>query len=145
MKTTEDKIIKVSAGIFWRQLPHKPAEILLALRPHNRIFAGYWEFPGGKIEEGESAISALKREIIEELGVQIKKLEPFETLQYIYPHANVKIYFFVVTHWSGVFSLKEHGGIAWQEINAIKLSPLLPANNLVFAKLLKFIPQNSGK
>lgn len=129
MATPEKPKISASVAVFWRQInPSDSLEVLLTLRPHGRVFAGYWEFPGGKIEAGESAEQALQRECLEELGVKIEKPIFAFTHQHDYPHAEVHLSFFTIALWHGDFVLKEHDGMAWQKLKAITLSPLLPAN-----------------
>lgn len=138
-------ITNVSAAIFLRKEQNSSHEILLALRAKQRIFGGYWEFPGGKIEEGETAIDALKREIKEELNIRIKTLEFFDTLDFVYPHAHVRINFFLISKWRGVFMLREHDGIVWQDINKITQTPILPANDFLFVKLKEHLQNINNK
>ena len=74
---------------------------LLAQRPEGKPYEGYWEFPGGKMEAGESVEAALARELHEELGIDVTACERWRTLEHDYPHAYVRLYFCKVTHWSG--------------------------------------------
>src|SRR6185436_14874848 len=69
---------------------------LLAQRPAGKVYAGYWEFPGGKIEPGEAALAGLKRELHEELGIEVEKAHPWLTRDYDYEHAAVRLRFFRV-------------------------------------------------
>ncbi|MBZ0091824.1 MAG: NUDIX domain-containing protein, partial [Sulfuricellaceae bacterium] len=82
-------------------LQRPDGSFLLAQRPADKVYAGYWEFPGGKIEAGESAPAALARELHEELGIEVKRAYPWLTRRYTYPHATVKLNFFRVTRWDG--------------------------------------------
>lgn len=109
--------------------------VLLARRPPSKVYAGYWEFPGGKVEPGESDEQALVREIQEELGVEITQAWPWVTQVYTYPHATVRLKFFRVTGWTGEPHAKEHDAITWQPPGAIDLEPLLPANGPVLRGL----------
>ena len=108
---------------------------LLARRPASKVYAGYWEFPGGKVEPGEPVIEALKREIREELGVEIGRAHPWITRVFAYPHATVRLHFHRVTAWRGEPRALEHEAIAWQRPEAAELAPMLPANGPVLRAL----------
>jgi 8-oxo-dGTP diphosphatase len=110
--------------------------VLLAQRPSSKVYSGYWEFPGGKIEPGELVAEALKREIREELGIEIERAYPWITRVFTYPHAKVRLHFYRVTAWRGEPSALEHQATAWQRPDAIELAPLLPANGPVLRSLL---------
>ena len=109
---------------------------LLAQRPHGKVYAGYWEFPGGKVEEGEPVAEALRREIREELGVEIESSFPWITRVFTYPHARVRLHFCRVYSWLGEPRAIEHAGLAWQRPDAITVSPLLSANGPILRGLL---------
>ncbi|HKC53819.1 MAG TPA: Nudix family hydrolase [Burkholderiales bacterium] len=109
---------------------------LLARRPSTKVYSGYWEFPGGKIEHGEPVAEALRREIREELGIEIVRAFPWITRVFTYPHATVRLHFYRVTAWRGEPRALEHQAIAWQRPDAIELEPLLPANGPVLRSLL---------
>ncbi len=108
---------------------------LLARRPAGRVYAGYWEFPGGKTEPGESVRAALRREIREELGTEIERAVPWITRVYAYPHATVRLHFHRVFAWRGEPRALEHEGLSWQMPGAVTLAPLLPANGPVLRGL----------
>jgi len=109
---------------------------LLARRPETKVYAGYWEFPGGKIEPGEPVREALRREIREELGIEIECAYPWITRVFVYPHAKVRLHFYRVYAWRGEPRAVEHQAIAWQRPDAIELDPLLPANGPVIRSLM---------
>ena len=109
---------------------------LLAQRPRDKVYSGYWEFPGGKIEPGEPVDEALKREIREELGIEIERAYPWITRVFTYPHATVRLHFYRVYAWHGEPRPLEHQAIVWQYPDAIDLAPLLPANGPVLRSLL---------
>lgn len=102
--------------------------VLLASRPEGRAYAGYWEFPGGKVEAGETLESALARELAEELGILVKQACRWITRVFVYPHATVQLNFFRVFEWLGEPHPHEGQTLAWQAPDAVTLTPLLPAN-----------------
>lgn len=108
---------------------------LLARRPAGKLYAGYWEFPGGKIEPGEPAEQALARELREELGIEPEIAYPWLTRAYVYPHAAVRLNFFRVTSWRGEPHPRENQQIAWQRHGEPLVAPMLPANAPVLAAL----------
>jgi 8-oxo-dGTP diphosphatase len=130
---TAQKIIEVSAAVLQRP----DGSFLLAQRPADKIWAGYWEFPGGKIEAGETPYHALVRELREELGIEVETAYPWITRVFTYPHATVRLNFFRVTEWSGELHPHEGQEFAWEtltfssthrEREPIGVSPILPAN-----------------
>ena len=101
---------------------------LLAQRPQGKVYAGHWEFPGGKVEAGETLRAALIREIREELGVGIRDAFPWITRHFDYPHARVRLHLFRVTQWTGQPQPLEDQQLAWQGPGCEPVSPMLPAN-----------------
>jgi len=110
--------------------------VLLAQRPASKVYSGYWEFPGGKIEPGEPVPEALRREAREELGIEIERAYPWITRVFVYPHAKVRLHFYRVYAWRGEPRAVEHQAIAWQRPDSIALEPLLPANGPVIRSLM---------
>jgi len=123
--------LEVAAAVIQRA----DGTFLLAQRPAGKVYAGYWEFPGGKIEPGEAADRALARELREELGIEACTSFPWLTRDYTYPHAQVRLNFFRVTAWKGDPHPKEQQAIAWQRCDAPFVAPMLPANAPVLAAL----------
>jgi 8-oxo-dGTP diphosphatase len=123
--------VEVAAAVIQRA----DGAFLLARRPAGKPYAGYWEFPGGKIEPGEPAQAALARELREELGIETCTSFPWLTREYTYPHASVRLIFFRVTAWKGDPHPKEQQAIAWQRFGAPLAAPMLPANAPVLAAL----------
>jgi len=125
------KVVEVAAAVLQRP----DGTFLLAQRPPGKIWAGYWEFPGGKIEPGETPYHALVRELREELGIEVQTAYPWITRVFTYPHATVRLHFFRVTAWSGELHPHEGQEFEWQlprsharERGYVPVSPVLPAN-----------------
>ena len=108
---------------------------LLTSRPPGKVYEGYWEFPGGKVEPGEQAGAALARELHEELGVDVVTAHPWLVRVHTYPHGTVRLNFFRVTAWRGEPHPREEQAIAWQRRGAATAAPMLPANAPILAAL----------
>jgi 8-oxo-dGTP diphosphatase len=124
-------VIEVAAAVIQRP----DGAFLLAQRPPGKVYAGYWEFPGGKIEPGEPPERALARELHEELGIDIGQAYPWITRVYTYPHGTVRLNFFRVFEWRNEPHPREDQAIAWQAPGATMAAPMLPANAPVLASL----------
>ena len=98
---------------------------LLTSRPEGKVYAGYWEFPGGKLEAGETVEAALRRELHEELGITIGAREPWNVDLMDYPHARVRLHFCKVFDWRGEFEMSEGQAMAWQRCRS-RSAPVLP-------------------
>ena len=121
---TSAQRVEVAAAVILRDHDR----FLLAQRPAGKVYAGYWEFPGGKIEAGESAAAALERELHEELGIDVECAYPWITRDYDYEHAAVRLRFYRVTRWRGELHGRENQRFAWQSAENLTVAPLLPAN-----------------
>ena len=127
--------VEVVAAILLRE-GEQGVEFLLAQRPVGKVYAGYWEFPGGKVESGETLREALLRELQEELGIVIDRAWPWLSCEFSYPHANVRLKFFRVTSWHGDIRPIEHSGFSWTRIgDAASVAPVLPANGPILRAL----------
>ena len=125
-------IIQKNASLF------SSGEFLLASRPVNKPWAGWWEFPGGKIEANETPEHALSRELQEELGITPTYTQPWLIRRFDYPAISqnghdsaaktVLLHFYFVTQWQGEISAKEGQQLSWQNPQNITVSPVLPAN-----------------
>ena len=113
--------VNVAVGILMKA----NGDVLLAQRPAGKPYAGYWEFPGGKVEAGEAILDALKREFVEELGITILTAEPWCGVEYVYPHAHVRLHFYISRVWEGEPQSLESQAFAWQ--GKLDVEPLLPA------------------
>lgn len=124
-------MIEVVAAV----LERPDGSFLVAQRPSGKVYAGYWEFPGGKVEPGEEAVAALARELHEELGIDLVTAYPWLVRVFAYPHGTVRINFFRVTAWRGEPHPREEQAIAWQRSGAATAAPMLPANAPILAAL----------
>lgn len=128
---TED-IVRVAAAVVLR----RDGQVLLAQRPAGKAWAGWWEFPGGKLEPGEAPRHALDRELAEELGLRVRRAAPWLVQRYRYPHAHVELHFFRVFEWDGDPVGHDGQAFAWQRPGNVDVAPLLPANTRVLRALL---------
>ncbi len=123
------EVIEVAAAVILRA---DGSEFLLAQRPQGKVYAGYWEFPGGKVEPGETVRAALVRELREELGISVSACSPWLTRVFTYPHATVRLNFWRVTTWDGEIGIGaplEHDAVDWQKCGkSASVTPILPAN-----------------
>jgi 8-oxo-dGTP diphosphatase len=127
--------IDVAVGILM-----KPSgDILLAQRPPGKPYAGYWEFPGGKVESDESIFDALQREFAEELGLHVRSAEPWCGVEHRYPHAHVRLHFYISHDWQGEPQSLEGQAFAWQ--GSVDVMPLLPAT----IPLIEWLDQIRGR
>jgi 8-oxo-dGTP diphosphatase len=118
----EDRpVVDVAVGV----LIDGEGRFLLTSRPEGKVYAGYWEFPGGKLEAGESVEEALRRELHEELGITIGAAVPWRIELVDYPHARVKLNFCKVFAWSGDFEMRERQSMSWQTLPVVE-QPVLP-------------------
>ena len=113
---------EVAVGILIRRADDA---LLLSTRPEGKPYAGYWEFPGGKIEVGETVEQALRRELIEELGITIASAEIWKVTEHDYPHALVRLHWCKVTAWTGEFEMREGQAMRWQQL-PLEVTPVLP-------------------
>ncbi len=116
-----DGIVDVAVGV----LIDAHGRFLLTSRPAGKVYAGWWEFPGGKLEAGESVTEALARELHEELGIDVGELEPWDVTRMDYAHARVRLHFCRVTSWRGAFEMREGQQMAWQTL-PVTVGPVLP-------------------
>jgi 8-oxo-dGTP diphosphatase len=116
-------VTEVAVGV----LVDREGRFLLTSRPPGKAYAGYWEFPGGKVEPGESIEAALVRELHEELGIDADaaRIERWRIELFDYPHALVRLNFCKVFAWRGRFEMREGQQMAWQTL-PVQVSPVLP-------------------
>ncbi|WP_374366502.1 NUDIX domain-containing protein [Piscinibacter sp.] len=121
MTVSERTPVDVAVGV----LIDAEGRFLLTSRPEGKVYAGYWEFPGGKLEAGETVGQALRRELHEEIGITIGAAQPWKIEMVDYPHALVRLHFCKVRDWSGAFEMRERQSMAWQTL-PVQVAPVLP-------------------
>jgi 8-oxo-dGTP diphosphatase len=119
--TGGDGIVDVAVGV----LIDAGGRFLLTSRPADKVYAGWWEFPGGKLERGESVAAALARELHEELGIDVLEVRPWNVTRMDYAHARVRLHFCKVLAWRGEFEMREGQSMAWQSL-PVTVAPVLP-------------------
>ena len=107
---------------------------LLTSRPTGKVYAGFWEFPGGKLEVGETVEQALRRELQEEIGITIGPAQPWRDTLVDYPHALVRLHFCKVFEWTGALQMRESQTFCWERL-PVTCSPVLPGTVPVLAWL----------
>ena len=127
--------VDVAVGV----LINPEGEFLLTSRPEGKVYAGYWEFPGGKLEPGETLEQALRRELFEELGITIGAVQPWQVELVDYPHARVRLHFCKVFEWHGEFQMREGQAMAWQHL-PVGVAPVLPGT----VPVLQWFAQERG-
>jgi 8-oxo-dGTP diphosphatase len=130
-------VVEVAVGVLMNDV----GAVLLGQRPVGKPYAGYWEFPGGKIESGETLFAALSRELLEEIDVLIEDAEEFMVLEHDYPHAYVRLHICLVKSWQGQPRGLENQALGWlnikdvDQIDIAGFDPVLPATLPILEKL----------
>ena len=114
-------VVDVAVGVLIRP----DGDFLLTSRPVGKVYEGYWEFPGGKLEAGETVEQALQRELHEELGITIGPAALWKVEVVDYPHALVRLSFCKVFGWTGDLQMREAQSFAWQRL-PVQVTPVLP-------------------
>jgi 8-oxo-dGTP diphosphatase len=135
--TSPRPVVEVAVGV----LIDGAGAVLLGQRPEGKPYAGYWEFPGGKVEDGETLFAALSRELQEEIDVRIDQADEFMVLEHDYPHAYVRLHICFVKSWQGQPRGLENQALGWLNIKDIDqlgitgFDPVLPATLPILEKL----------
>ena len=125
------KIVHVAAAVITRP----DGSFLVGQRAADTFYPGYWEFPGGKVEAGETAREALIRELREELDMEVLEAWPWLTREHVYEHAHVSLHFFEVPAWRGEIHDRVHAALSWQQAATMDVAPMLPANGPILKAL----------
>lgn len=139
------KIIRAVAGVLYDKKHHS---VLITSRPQGKVYEGYWEFPGGKIEVGEAPLDALARELLEEIGVVVNKdaCSQLTTLTTEYPHGTVSLAVFVISNWSGDAANLEQQSLHWHNLNeSCAQQPLLITTDNILKLLQQHVKLKFGK
>ena len=123
-------VVEVAVGV----LLQPDGAFLLTSRPEGKVYAGYWEFPGGKLEAGESVVAALRRELYEELDITVHQAIPWRDTLVDYPHAVVRLNFCKVFTWAGNLRMREGQTFSWQQL-PVSVIPILPGTIPVLSML----------
>ncbi|MES2957096.1 MAG: NUDIX domain-containing protein [Pseudomonadota bacterium] len=149
--TVADEALQVDGGAGGAVAARAPVDVavgvlldadgrfLLTSRPAGKVYAGYWEFPGGKLEAGETVEQALARELHEELGLNISAVEPWKVELVDYPHARVRLHFCKVYRWEGALEMRERQSASWQRL-PVQVGPVLPGT----LPVLRWLAQERG-
>jgi 8-oxo-dGTP diphosphatase len=113
-------VTEVAVGILTRS----NGDFLMTTRPVGKAYAGYWEFPGGKLEANETVVEALRRELLEEIGVTIQDAQIWRSSLVDYPHALVRLTFCKISEWTGQLHMRESQQFAWQSL-PVQVKPVL--------------------
>lgn len=125
------KIVDVACAVMIRE----DGAVLLGSRPAGKPYAGYWEFPGGKLEAGEGVFEALVREIDEELGMTVKDAVPWFVTEHAYEHAHVRLHFWRVWSFSGDPQPREGQHFAWFQPGSTLPGKLLPKDAEIVSRV----------
>ena len=131
MKSKRPIWIPVAAGVL-----RKGDQVLLGKRPPEGSLPGLWEFPGGKMEVGESPEEALKRELNEELGIEAEVGEVFATSTHNYGDKGILLMFFWVDYWKGETKALHHDKVEWVDLEKINERDIPDSNKLVLEKII---------
>jgi 8-oxo-dGTP diphosphatase len=134
-RSADRSLVQVAVGVLVRG----DQAFLLTSRPEGKAYAGYWEFPGGKLEDGETVEQALRRELQEEIGITIQDCTLWKTERIDYPHALVQLNFCKVTQWTGELQMLESQSFAWQQLPVV-VTPVLPGT----VPVLQWFAQERG-
>lgn len=131
----ERAVTDVAVGV----LIDTQGRFLLTSRPPGKVYEGYWEFPGGKLEAGETVAEALRRELQEEIGVTIGAVHAWREKLVDYPHALVRLHFCKVFDWKGQLHMHEGQTFAWQTL-PVNVEPVLPGT----VPVLEWLAEEQG-
>ncbi len=134
-RSSDRSWVQVAVGVLMRS----DNSFLLTSRPEGKAYEGFWEFPGGKLEAGETVEQALRRELQEEIGITIQDCTLWKTERIDYPHALVQLNFCKVTQWTGELQMLESQMFAWEQL-PVTVKPVLPGT----VPVLQWVAQERG-
>ena len=122
-------------------LLNEEGKVLLAKRPPGRPLAGLWEFPGGKVDPGEDPETALIRELMEELGIEIARadLVPLTFASHAYPEFHLLMPLYLCKRWEGDIAAQENQELLWVKPDELRLYDMPPADEPLKASLRNLI------
>jgi 8-oxo-dGTP diphosphatase len=109
--------------------------VLVAQRPAGKHLAGFWEFPGGKSDPGETPLDALRRELAEELGIRVETAEPLIAVPWTYPGKQIVLDAWIVTAYAGDAYAREHEALRWVDPAELATLPMPPADGPIVTAL----------
>lgn len=137
-----ERLIQVAVGIVWRAARDCAtagrAEVLISRRRDGGVLGGYWEFPGGKLDPGESAEACVVRELREELGIEVRPTRALETIEHRYEHGRVELRPFFCEHVSGEPEALEVAAWRWVDMRALRDYEFPPANAALLAEVKRW-------
>lgn len=115
--------------------------VLIAERPPGKAMAGLWEFPGGKVEQGETPEQTLIRELLEELGIVVREacLAPLTFASHAYADFHLLMPLYVCRRWEGTVTARHHTKLAWVRPNKLRDYPMPPADEPLIAHLTSLV------
>ncbi len=126
-----ESVVRVVAAV----LRDAAGKVLISQRLEGKHYAGLWEFPGGKIESGEAVEAALRRELREELGIEVTRCQPLLSLWHDYPERQVELCVWTVEHYAGVAQGLEGQALRWLTVPELRDVELLPADLPIIEQL----------
>lgn len=129
-RSSDRSVVDVAVGV----LIDADGAFLLTSRPPGKVYAGHWEFPGGKLEAGETVEHALRRELQEEIGVTVGAVQLWRQSLVDYPHALVRLHFCKVRDWTGELQMREGQQFSWEHL-PVRCAPVLAGTVPVLAWL----------
>jgi 8-oxo-dGTP diphosphatase len=127
-----EEVTQVSVGILFHN-----QQFLVCIRPEWTSFSGFYEFPGGKLEVGESAYDALCREFKEEVGITIKKARHFMDRHQTLPMRPLHLAFWLIEEFDGIAHPQEGQELHWLSADRLEAVTFLPANQLVIESIIR--------
>ncbi len=128
-------MLTVAIGI----LINNQKQVLVEQRGEHLAYAGYWAFPGGKVEKNENIAEALHREMLEEIGITVESAEPLIQLQFQYPDKIVDLHTWKIIKHSGIPSGCENQLVRWVDKNELSQLKFLPPNKKIVEAVMELI------